>query len=45
VLIRRQNSYALLGMQRIHRREAQSREPVNKIKKNTLYKAINQLIN
>jgi hypothetical protein len=33
MLIHRQNSYEPLGNQRTGRREAQSREPVNKVKK------------
>jgi hypothetical protein len=33
MLIRRQNLYAPRGKQRTGRREAQSREPVNKVKK------------
>jgi hypothetical protein len=36
MLIRRQNSYAPRGKLRICPREAQNREPVNKIKKKTL---------
>jgi hypothetical protein len=32
MLIHRQNSYAPCGKQRTGRREAQSREPVNKVK-------------
>jgi hypothetical protein len=36
MLIRRQNSYAPRGKQRTGRREAQSGEPVNKVKKNSL---------
>jgi hypothetical protein len=32
MLIRRQNPYAPRGKQRTRRREAQSREPVNKLK-------------
>jgi hypothetical protein len=32
MLIHLQNSYALRGKQRTGRREAQSREPVNKVK-------------
>jgi hypothetical protein len=38
-------SYAPRGKQRTGRREAQSRGPVNKIKKFSLYKTTNQLVN
>jgi hypothetical protein len=37
MLIHRQNSYAPRGKQLTGRREAQSREPVNRVKKNSLY--------
>jgi hypothetical protein len=37
MLILRQNSYVPRGKQRTGRREAQSREPVSKVKKKTLH--------
>jgi hypothetical protein len=37
MLIHRQNSYAPRGKQRTGHREAQNREPVKKVKNNSLY--------